>query len=61
MVAVYEAIQQVQRDMYARKLGPAADAWLQHAMCMGTLPDDDIVAFSECGYMLVSTISNKPG
>ena len=61
MKAVCEAIQQVQMNLYARKLGPAADAWLQHAMCIGTMLDDDLAAFSECGYMLVSTASDKPG
>ena len=61
MEAVYEVIQQVQKCLYARKLGPAAHAWLQHAMCMGRVPDDDLVAFSECGYMLVSTVPDTPG
>ena len=61
MEAVYEVIQEVERSLYARQLGPAAHAWLQHALCMGTMPDDDLVAFSECGYMLVSTISDTPG
>ena len=61
MEAAYAAIQQVHRYLYARKLVPAAHTWLQHAMCMGIMRDDDLMAFSECGYMLVSTLSDTPG